>query len=159
MQHRASRTRFHLLAPLLAPILALMVVAGSSIAAAAFPTSLPGISDSVILLPDGTLLFNDNDRGTLSVLDPQTGEIVVIELPFPETRNPTLGADARLWFSVDSKRQIGRYALGSGLLDIFPMPDNISGSIGQMALGLDGSLWATATDSNRILRILPTGIM
>jgi len=28
-----------------------------------------------------------------------------------------------------------------------------------MVLGLDGSLWATATDSNRILRIAPTGLM
>jgi len=52
-----------------------------------------------------------------------------------------------------------RYALPSGQMDIWPFPDNISGRIGQMVLGLDGSLWATATDVNRILRTLPTGEM
>jgi hypothetical protein len=60
---------------------------------------------------------------------------------------------------VADSRQIGRYALISGLLDLFPVPANISGSFGGMVLGLDGSLWATASDSNRILRIAPTGAM
>ncbi|MEO7760824.1 MAG: hypothetical protein ABIS68_02805 [Casimicrobiaceae bacterium] len=153
MPHRSCRLTAFVFAPLLA-----LLVSGISFAQS-FPTSVPGISDTVILLPDGSLLFNDNFRGTLARLYPQTGEIVEIDLPVPQTRNPTLGADGRVWFTIDSARQIGRYALVSGLLDLFPLPDNVSGSFGQMALGLDGSLWATATDSNRILRILPTGLM
>ena len=158
MPHRAFPGRVAALISLLAPILAVLV-AGSSVAQSSFPTSLPGISDTVILLPDGTLLFNDNFHGTLSQLDPQTGAIVEIDLSVPQTRNITLGADGRVWFTIDSMRQIGRYPPVSDLLTIFPMPDNISGSIGQMALNIDGSLWATATDSNRILRISPTGDM
>ena len=159
MPHRVSRAPLRrLVSLLLTPLLAL-ALAGSALAVGAFPTSVPGIADSVILLPDGSLLFNDNYGRTLTLLDPDTGEITVIELPVSQIRNPTLGADGRLWFTIDSDRKVGRYAFVSGLLDIFVMPDNISGSIGQMALNLDGSLWATATDSNRILKILPTGLM
>jgi streptogramin lyase len=151
--------RFNGSGSLLALVLALLMLAGPADAADAFPVSVPGISDSIIMLPDGSLLFNDNFHGTLSRLDPQTGDIVQIELPVAQIRNQTLGADARIWFTIDSARQIGRYSPPTGLLDLFPMPDNISGSIGQMALNIDGSLWATATDSNRILRISPTGVM
>ena len=149
-----SRIRIWLLAPLLA-----LLVAGPPLALAQVPTEIPAIADTVILLPDGSLLFNDNYGGNLVRLFPATGAVVRIELPFPETRNPTLGADGRIWFTVDSQRRVVRNALISGLMDIFPMPANISGRIGQMALGIDGSLWATATDVNRILRIHPTGEM
>ena len=153
-----SRIGVRLLAPMLASLLA-FVSLGSPVALGQVPTEIPAIADTVIRLPDGSLLFNDNYGGNLVRLFPETGEIVKIELPLPETRNPTLGADGRIWFTIDSKRQIGRYALLSGLLDIFPMPANITGRIGQMALGIDGSLWATATDVGRILRIHPTGAM
>ena len=150
MSHRALWTRVLLLALLLhAP----------SWAASLRPFVLPGIADSVIALADGTLLFNDTYGPTFSRLAPATGEVTEITIGTQQTRNPTLGADGRVWFTVDSARQIGRYALASGLLDLFPVPANVSGSFGGMVLGLDGSLWATASDSNVILRIAPTGAM
>ena len=142
------------------PVLLLVLLLHSQCwAASLIPVALPGIADSVIELADGTLIFNDTHGPTFSRLIPATGEVIEITVGTPQTRNPTLGADGRIWFTIDSARQIGRYALVSGLLDLFPVPDNISGSFGAMVLGLDGSLWATATDSNRILRILPTGAM
>ena len=128
-------------------------------AASLVPFVLPGIADSVIALADGTLLFDDTHGPTLSRLNPATGEVSAIDVGTAQTRNPTLGADGRVWFTVDNSRQIGRYALQSGALELFPLPDNISGSFGGMVLGLDGSLWATASDSNRILRLAPTGAM
>jgi virginiamycin B lyase len=123
------------------------------------PIALTGVADTVIVLGDGSLLFNDNHGPTFSRLVPATGEVIEINVGTPQTRDPTLGADGRLWFTIDSARQVGRYALTTGLLDLFVLPDNISGSFGAMVLGLEGSLWATATDSNRILRIAPTGAM
>ena len=125
---------------------------------AEFPTTIPTVADDVILLPDGSLLFNDNYAGGFARLLPN-GDAERITLPVPQTRNPTLGADARIWFTIDSIRQVGRWNPATGDLDTFVMPANISGAIGQMALGLDGSLWATATDSDRILKITPSGVM
>ena len=139
-------------------LLALMLN-GHAGGAALTPITLPGIADSVIALPGGDLLFNDTHGPTLSRYVPATGEVIEIPMLTPQTRNAVLGADGRVWFTIDSTRQIGRYALLSGLLDLFPLPDNVSGSFGGIVLGLDGSLWATATESNRILRILPTGLM
>ena len=151
MHHRGFRALPRWLA------LAAFLLAGW--ARAEFPTSIPTIADDVIMLPDGSLLFNDNYGGGLVRVALPGGDVERIALPFPQTRNPTLGADARYWFTIDSARQIGRYNPANGELDVFPMPANISGAIGQMALGLDGSLWATATNSNRILKITPTGAM
>lgn len=147
------------LAPWTRVLLLTLMLHGQSWAASLSPIVLTGIADSVIALADGTLLFNDTHGPTFSRLVPATGEVIEITIGTQQTRNPTLGADGRVWFTVDSSRQIGRYALISGLLDLFPVPANISGSFGGMVLGLDGSLWATASDSNRILRIAPTGAM
>ena len=150
MPHRVHWLRALLLA---------LLLHGQGWAASLTPFALNGIADSVIALADGSLLFNDRTGPTFSRLFPATGEIVQITIGAAQTRNPTLGADGRVWFTVDSARQIGRYALASELLDLFPLPGNIAGSFGGMVLGLEGSLWATATDSNRILRISPTGVM
>ena len=128
-------------------------------AATLTPIQLPGIADSVIALADGSLLFNNRIGPSFSRLFPATGAVVEITIGAAQTHNPTLGADGRVWFTVDNARQIGRYELARELLDIFPLPDNISGSFGGMVLGLEGSLWASASDSNRILRISPTGVM
>ena len=118
-----------------------------------------GIADKVIALGDGTLLFADAHGPALSRYDPVTGKVTDINLGTLRARNPTLGADGRIWFTIDGDRRIGRYTMALGLLDLFVLPDNIAGSFGGMVLGLDGSLWATATDSGRILRIAPTGLM
>jgi len=139
-------------------LLALML-SGQGWAAAIHHFVLPGVADSVIALPDGSLLFNDTHGPTLSRYIPATGQVIEIPVGGAQTRNHILGADSRVWFTIDSSRQIGRYALLSELLDLFPVPDNITGSFGGIVLGLGGSLWATASDSNRILRILPTGLM
>ena len=146
-------------APWVRVLLLALLLQGPSRAASFSPFLLTGIADSVIALADGTLIFNDTHGPTLSRLNPVSGEVSEITIGTPQTRNPTLGADGRIWFTVDSARQIGRYALVSRELDLFVVPDNISGSFGGMVLGLDGSLWATASDSNRILRIAPTGAM
>ena len=143
----------------LSALLLALMFHGQGLAASLTPFLLPGIADSVIALADGSLLFNNTYGPTFSRLNPVTGEIIEITIGAAQTRNQTLGADSRVWFTVDSARQIGRYALASELLDLFPLPDNIAGSFGGMVLGLEGSLWATASDSNRILRISPTGVM
>ena len=143
----------------LSALLLALMLHGQSLAASLTPYFLPGIADSVIALADGSLLFNNRQGSTFSRLNPVTGEITEITIGAAQTRNQTLGADSRVWFTVDSARQIGRYALASELLDLFSLPGNIAGSFGGMVLGLEGSLWATATDSNRILRISPTGVM
>ncbi|MEP7084742.1 MAG: hypothetical protein ABI854_08395, partial [Betaproteobacteria bacterium] len=136
-----------------------LVLHGQCWAASLTSYELTGIADSVIGLPDGSLLFNNRAGPTFSRLFPATGDIIEIPVGAAQTRNPTLGADGRVWFTVDNARQIGRYALALELLDIFPLPDNIAGRFGGMVLGLEGSLWASASDSNRILRISPTGVM
>lgn len=118
-----------------------------------------GIADKVIALPDGSLLFADSHGPALTRYDPVTGATNDLSMGISPVRNPTLGADGRIWFTIDGDRRIGRYTMANGLLDLFVLPDNISGSFGGMVLGLDGSLWATASDSSRILRIAPTGLM
>ena len=135
------------------------VFTAPSSAATIKPFEVPGIADKVIALGDGSLLFDDSHGGALSRYDPVSGMITEINVGAPQARNQTLGADGRIWFTVDSQRRIGRYTTALGLLDFFIVPDNISGSFGGMVLGLDGSLWATASDSQRILRIAPTGLM
>ena len=147
-----------------------MVAAAAFIAAAGLPAAahaatierfdLDGLADKVILQADGTLLFGDRQGGLLSRYDPATGIVTGIPMGTPQVRNATLGADGRVWFTIDARAQIGRYTFQSGLIDLIAMPANVAGSsFGGMALGLDGSLWATATDAGRILRISPTGAM
>ncbi len=136
-----------------------LMLAGQSWAATFIPINLPGVADAVIALSDGSLLFSDTHGDALARYFPDTGEIAELHMGTAQVRNPVLGADGRVWFTIDSARQIGRYSLPTGLLDLFVLPDNIAGSFGGIVLGLDGSLWATATDSNRILRISPTGAM
>jgi streptogramin lyase len=143
----------------MAAAIAVLAALAATSAAAIVPPSIPATADAIVVLADGTLLFDDNYGGSLVRLDPASGEVTTTDPPFALIRNPTRGADGRLWFTADSARQMVRYALPTGQMDVWPWPDNISGRIGQMALGLDGSLWATATDANRILRTLPTGEM
>ena len=104
MPNRAPWTRVLLLAFLLH---------GPSWAASLIPITLTGIADSVIALPDGTFLFNDTHGPTFSRLVPATGQVIEITVGAPQTRNPTLGADGRVWFTIDSAGQIGRYACAS----------------------------------------------
>ena len=106
---------------------------------------ITGIADKVIALSDGTLLFADKYGAALSRYDPVTGALTVVPLGTQQVRNPTVGADGRIWFTIDAQRQIGRYNRQTGELDRYPLPDNISGTFGGMVLGLDGSLWATAS--------------
>ena len=145
-------------------LIVLFVASCASIASIASAVTIQrfdisGIADKVIALSDGTLLFADKYGAALSRYDPATGALTVVPLGTQQVRNPTLGADGRVWFTIDSQRQIGRFNRQTGELDRYPLPDNISGTFGGMVLGLDGSLWATASDSNRILRIAPTGAM
>ena len=142
---------------LLAPLLALSALPSAAATIKAF--AVTGIADKVIALADGNLLFGDSHGPALSRYDPVSGAITDFSMGTLMVRNQTLGADGRIWFTIDTQRQIGRYTMASGLLDRFVLPDNISGSFGGMVLGLDGSLWATATESGRILRIGPTGAM
>ena len=72
---------------------------------------LTGIADKVIALPDGTLIFADAHGSALSRYDPATGAITAFSMGRRQVRNPTLGADGHVWFTADSDRQIGRYAL------------------------------------------------
>ena len=147
--------------PYLAPwtrVLLALMLHGQSWAASLSPIALPGIADSVIALADGSLIFNDTHGPTFSRLVPATGEVIEITTGTQQTRNPTLGADGRVWFTVDSSRQIGRYALISGLLDLFLFPP-ISPAVSAAWCWDSTAMWATASDSNRILRIAPTGAM
>lgn len=105
--------------------------------------------------PDGALWFSEsgaNQIGRITV----DGEIS--EYPVPtkfgiinEKGYVALGPDGAVWFNEDQAKKLGRIA-PDGSMTEFEMPPGVS-IVREIVAGPDNTLWATATDANKIINL------
>lgn len=126
-----------------------------------------GASDSLQLLPDGTLLYTctgscGEEKGILKRVVAQSPNLQLVEYKIPtaasEPGGIVAGPDGALWFVETAVNKIGRIST-AGVVTEYPVPT--AGAIdtdqGFLAVGQDGALWFNEDLVNKIGRITTEG--
>jgi streptogramin lyase len=71
----------------------------------------------------------------------------------------TAGPDGNMWFDTFSGDNVVKMITGTGATTAFVFSPTIQNVMRGMANGPDGNVWASASDSNLIARITPTGTL
>ncbi len=124
-------------------------------------------SDSLQLLPDGTLLYvskgsDGEEKGALQKIIAQAPNSQLVEYELPTSASQpggiVAGPDGALWFVETAVNKIGRITT-DGVVAEYPVPTPraIDTDQGFLAVGPDGALWFNEDLVNQIGRITTAG--
>ncbi|MFQ5458580.1 MAG: carboxypeptidase regulatory-like domain-containing protein [Myxococcota bacterium] len=119
------------------------------------PEMLP-IAYGIDIAPDGGVWFSQFNHRRIGRLDPETGEITMIDTPFYGPRRLRFDAKGILWIPAYAEGKIYRFDPADGSFRPYDMPTGP----GDMpyALAVDkktGAVWICGTNSDSIIRFDP----
>ena len=94
---------------------------------------------------DGKIWYTGQRRGTLGILDPQTGEVREVKLGEGSAPHGVVqGPDGAAWITDGGLNAIVRFDPGSGEVAAWPLPDDIGyANLNTAAFDGNGMLWFT----------------
>lgn len=109
----------------------------------------------MVVAPDGTLWFAEQNSYQIGQLDPKTGTISEFKTPTPNSGpvGITVGPDGAIWFTEAFANKIGRLdPQNSGNIEEFTIPTPVSAPI-YITNGGDGGLWYVGVRGHQLGRI------
>lgn len=119
------------------------------------PEALP-IAYGIDVAPDGMIWFSQFNHRRIGRLDPESGDLKMIDVPFYGPRRLRIDNDGILWIPSYNDGSMYRYDPKTEAFKRYPMPTGI----GDMpyALNVDkktGSVWICGTNSDTLIRFDP----
>jgi len=96
--------------------------------------------------------YAGNGDAHIGKLDPEDGEVTPFEMPDPAARDPhTLIFDASgdIWFTVQSGNFVGKLTVGTGVVDLIPVPTRNARPYG-IDLDSTGRPWVAEFGTNKL---------
>jgi len=120
-------------------------------------TGAPGpVPYGIDIAPDGGVWFSQLNAHRIGRLDPDSGEVKLVETPFPGPRRLRFDSQGNLWIPGFSANLIARYNPASGEFKTFPLPTG--GVDTPYALNVDrrtGIIWICGTSSDTLMSFDP----
>jgi virginiamycin B lyase len=120
-------------------------------------TGQPGpVPYGIDIAPDGGVWFSQVNARRIGRLDPDSGEVKIVETPFPGPRRLRFDSQGNLWIPGFSAGLIARYSPGKGEFKTFPLPTG--GIDTPYALNVDrrtDTVWICGTASDTLMSFDP----
>lgn len=107
---------------------------------------------------DGSVWFSQLEADHIGRLDPRTGEIEMIETPFPAPRRLRFDSRGHLWIPSFSSDRIVRRDAATGEFEYFPLPTPTAGTDAAYSLTVDrrtDDVWISTTNTDTLVRLRP----
>ncbi len=104
--------------------------------------------------PDGKVWIARLHTDEIGVIDPETGEITMIETPFKGPRRLRTDQDGNLWITAFPESLIARYEPSTGHFKLYDLPVQPRGSETPYSLNVDrrhGIVWVNGNQSNSLM--------
>ncbi len=121
------------------------------------PVIVP-IPYGIDIAPDGSVWFSQLNEHRIGRLDPDTGEIEVIDTPFPAPRRLRFDSKGKLWIPSFSGGRIARFDPQTRRFEEWELPTEPRGSETPYALHVDrttDTVWICGTASDTLLSFEP----
>jgi virginiamycin B lyase len=121
------------------------------------PVVLP-IPYGIDIAPDGAVWFSQLNEHRIGRMDPDTGEIEMVDTPFPAPRRLRFDSRGRLWIPSFSGSRIARFDPDTGAFEEWELPIEPRGTETPYALHVDrrtDTVWICGTASDTIIRFEP----
>jgi virginiamycin B lyase len=108
--------------------------------------------------PDGAVWFSQLNDHRIGRLDPETGDVRLVDTPFAAPRRLRFDADGNLWIPGFSSSVLARYDPRAGAFRIWPLPTEPRGTETPYALNVDrrtNTVWICGTMSDTLIRFEP----
>jgi len=110
------------------------------------------------IAPDGGVWFAQLNERRIGRLDPESGEIRMIDTPFPAPRRLRFDSHGRLWIPSFSSGTLARFDPATGEFASWTLPTEQSGTETPYALNVDrrtDTVWVCGTQSDSLIRFTP----
>jgi virginiamycin B lyase len=110
------------------------------------------------IAPDGGVWFAQLNERRIGRLDPESGEIRMVDTPFPAPRRLRFDGRGRLWIPSFSSGTLARFDPATGEFTTWTLPTEQTGTETPYALNVDrrtGAVWVCGTQSDSLIRFTP----
>jgi streptogramin lyase len=110
------------------------------------------------IAPDGGVWFSQLNAHRIGRLDPESGDIRLVDTPFAAPRRLRFDGQGRLWIPGFSSGVLARFDPGTGEFRTWDLPIEPRGSETPYALNVDprtGAVWVCGTQSDTLIRFEP----
>jgi virginiamycin B lyase len=110
------------------------------------------------IAPDGGVWFAQLNERRIGRLDPESGEIRMVDTPFPAPRRLRFDGRGRLWIPSFSSGTLARFDPTTGEFATWTLPTEQTGTETPYALNVDrrtGAVWVCGTQSDSLIRFTP----
>lgn len=122
-------------------------------------TGAPGpVPYGIDIAPDGGVWFSQVNAHRIGRLDPDSGEVKIVETPFPGPRRLRFDSQGNLWIPGFSAGLLARYRPATREFKMFPLPTG--GMDTPYALNVDrrtDTIWICGTASDTLMSFDPRG--
>jgi len=108
--------------------------------------------------PDGAVWFSQLNDHRIGRLDPETGDVRLVDTPFAAPRRLRFDGDGNLWIPGFSSSVLARYEPRTGSFRTWPLPTEPRGTETPYALNVDrrsNTIWICGTMSDTLIRFEP----
>ncbi|HJQ85164.1 MAG TPA: carboxypeptidase regulatory-like domain-containing protein [Candidatus Binatia bacterium] len=108
--------------------------------------------------PDGGIWFSQLNARRIGRLDPETGDIRMVDTPFTAPRRLRFDSHGRLWIPGFSSSVLARFDPGTGEFRTWDLPIEPRGTETPYALNVDrrtDTVWICGTQSDTLIRFEP----
>jgi streptogramin lyase len=110
------------------------------------------------IAPDGGVWFAQLNERRIGRLDPESGEVRMIDTPFPAPRRLRFDSQGRLWIPSFSSGTLARFDPATGAFTTWTLPTETTGTETPYALAVDrrtDTVWVCGTQSDSLIRFTP----
>ncbi len=108
--------------------------------------------------PDGGIWFSQLNARRIGRLDPETGDIRIVDTPFAAPRRLRFDSRGNLWIPGFSSSVLARFDPGTGAFRTWDLPTEPRGTETPYALNVDrrtDTVWICGTQSDTLMRFEP----
>ncbi|HWP67381.1 MAG TPA: carboxypeptidase regulatory-like domain-containing protein [Candidatus Limnocylindria bacterium] len=110
------------------------------------------------IAPDGGVWFAQLNERRIGRLDPETGDVRMIDTPFPAPRRLRFDSKGHLWIPSFSSGTLARFDPATGEFRSWTLPTEETGTETPYALAVDrrtDTVWVCGTQSDSLIRFSP----